>query len=169
MDDTEASGSIEASGRPDVSLRPIEPADLPTIFAFESEQAANAMAMAIPRNAEEFDAHWKDILSLPSVVALAVDVDGSLAGSVVSFEMADGRFVGYWIGESFWGKGIATQALSLLLARLPTRPLLARVSSTNAASIRVLLKCGFEEVSREWAEGNARFLPSEVLVMRLTQ
>lgn len=54
--------------------------------------------------------------------------------------------VGYWVGKDYWGKGIATRALALLLA-LPEIPrhktLVAKVVVGNAASERVLRNNGF--------------------------
>ena len=41
------------------------------------------------------------------------------------------------------GRGIATEALSAFLLLESTRPLYAGVAKHNAASIRVLQKCGF--------------------------
>jgi RimJ/RimL family protein N-acetyltransferase len=51
------------------------------------------------------------------------------------------REVTYWIGRSYWGKGIATDALTAFLAVDRSRPLHARVASDNVASRRVLEKC----------------------------
>jgi RimJ/RimL family protein N-acetyltransferase len=51
--------------------------------------------------------------------------------------------VSYWLGREFWGRGIASAALALLLAEVKTRPLHAHVVRHNVASIRVLQKCGF--------------------------
>src|SRR5215218_9325330 len=50
------------------------------------------------------------------------------------------REVTYWIGRSYWGKGIATDALTAFLAVERSRPLHARVASDNVASRRVLEK-----------------------------
>jgi RimJ/RimL family protein N-acetyltransferase len=66
-----------------------------------------------------------------------------VAGNIVSWEHDEEREVGYWLGREFWGKGIATQALSLFLEQVTTRPLVAYVVKHNLASIRVLEKCGF--------------------------
>jgi len=66
-----------------------------------------------------------------------------VAGYVVSFERADLREVGYWIGKEFWGRGIATLALGSFLECDPARPLHARVAKSNRGSVRVLEKCGF--------------------------
>jgi RimJ/RimL family protein N-acetyltransferase len=41
------------------------------------------------------------------------------------------------------GRGIATEAISAFLLLEQTRPLYASVAKHNAASIRVLQKCGF--------------------------
>jgi len=55
--------------------------------------------------------------------------------------------IGYWIGESFAGRGYMTSALRVLLPTLFGELNLHRVEAacipTNAASARVLEKCGF--------------------------
>ena len=55
--------------------------------------------------------------------------------------------VGYWLGEPFWGQGIATQALRALTEYAFTTFDLVRLYATvkewNPASARVLEKCGF--------------------------
>lgn len=57
--------------------------------------------------------------------------------------------VGYWIGEEFWGNGIATHALSLIIDYafdiLKIKRLFANVFFSNFASQKVLEKCGFEK------------------------
>lgn len=55
--------------------------------------------------------------------------------------------VGYWLGEPFWGRGIATAALRALtewvFATTPLVRLYAHVFEWNPASARVLEKAGF--------------------------
>jgi len=70
--------------------------------------------------------------------------DGEVAGDVAAWR-ADGgvREVGYRIGRRHWGQGVATAALVAFLAEFDERPLYAHVLKANAASIRVLEKCGF--------------------------
>ncbi|HWM24181.1 MAG TPA: GNAT family N-acetyltransferase, partial [Chthoniobacterales bacterium] len=46
--------------------------------------------------------------------------------------------------RAFWGRGVATEALSAFLILEQTRPLHAGVAKHNVASIRVLQKCGFK-------------------------
>ena len=47
------------------------------------------------------------------------------------------------IGREYWGRGVATQALALLVDEVSIRPLYAHVAVHNVGSIRVLEKCGF--------------------------
>lgn len=71
----------------------------------------------------------------------------ALAGNVLSFDFQGRREVGYWLGREFWGKGIASAALAEFLTIEPIRPLFGAVATHNAASFRVLQKCGFRPSS----------------------
>ena len=51
--------------------------------------------------------------------------------------------VGYWIDRAYWGMGITSRALHMLLREVTKRPLVATVATSNGASLRVLQKCGF--------------------------
>jgi ribosomal-protein-alanine N-acetyltransferase len=55
--------------------------------------------------------------------------------------------VGYWVGEPFWGRGIATRAVRALtewvFATTPVVRVYAHVFDWNPASARVLEKVGF--------------------------
>jgi RimJ/RimL family protein N-acetyltransferase len=54
--------------------------------------------------------------------------------------------VGYWVGRPFWGQGVASQALALLIAQVRARGvkgIRAETVAGNAGSERVLLKAGF--------------------------
>jgi len=56
--------------------------------------------------------------------------------------------IGYWLGAKYWGKGYATEAVRALIdyafADLEFTALQSSVRVTNAASRRVLEKCGFQ-------------------------
>ena len=88
-------------------------------------------------------AHWTKILADDRCITRTVEVEGAVAGNIGSWEQSGHREVGYWIGRSYWGRGIATQALSVFLGEVTIRPLHAHVAKTNVASLRVLEKCGF--------------------------
>ena len=153
----------------DIQIRPVESGDLPILFEFQLDAESNQMAFTHPRSKEEFDSHWEKSLADPKVVVRSIIVGDSLAGSIACFNSEDKNCIGYWIGKPFWGKGIATAALKLLLAEIETRPLHSRVAITNVASIRVLEKCGFQEVGREWSPASDRYVECEEVVMRLTE
>ncbi len=57
--------------------------------------------------------------------------------------------LGYWIGESFWGKGIATKAVNLVtdygFKVLSLERIYSSVFDFNQASMRVLEKNGFKK------------------------
>ena len=107
------------------------------------EPEANEMAAFPPRGHDAFMAHWAKILVDETAVAMAVVVDGRVAGNVGCWTQDGQRLVGYWIGKEFWGQGVATQMLSMFLNVMAERPLQAHVVKHNVASIRVLEKCGF--------------------------
>jgi RimJ/RimL family protein N-acetyltransferase len=73
--------------------------------------------------------------------------NGEVAGNVVSWERDGKRLLGYWLGKTYWGRGVATAAVAeFVREHETTRPLFAYVAVTNIASIRVLEKCGFQRV-----------------------
>lgn len=128
----------------DVVLRDVIEEDLPIFFEHQLEPEATRMAAFPSRNREAFMEHWRTkALGDETVVAKTVVVDGQVAGNVVSWQQSEEREVGYWIGREFWGRGVATKAVSAFLEHDRTRPLYAHVAEHNVASVRVLRKCGF--------------------------
>ena len=101
------------------------------------------MAAFPPRPWPAFLDHWGRILQDGGIARQTIVADGDVAGYVVVFEESERRQIGYWIGRAFWGRGIATLALSRFLTAFTERPLFAVVAAHNLASRRVLEKCGF--------------------------
>ena len=98
-------------------------------------------------------AHWRTkVLGHASAGKKTIVVDGRVAGNVVSWEQGGKRLVGYWVGKEYWGRGVATAALSGFIEHETTRPLYAYVATHNLGSIRVLEKCGFRRESTGVAE-----------------
>ena len=136
-----------------IRLREVEPGDLPLFFAHQQDAGAAAMAAFPSRDRAAFDAHWAKILADKTglirtiVLASAASADSAageqVAGNIVSWNSDGKREIGYWIERAYWGRGVATAALSAFLRLEQTRPLYAGVAKHNAASIRVLEKCGF--------------------------
>ena len=126
-----------------VRLRAVEPGDLPLFFAHQQDAEAAAMAAFASRERAAFDQHWAKILADEANLNRTVLVDGAVAGNISSFTRDGMREVGYWIGRDYWGRGVASAALSAFVELEQTRPLYAGVAKHNAASRRVLQKCGF--------------------------
>ncbi|WP_305784222.1 GNAT family N-acetyltransferase [Symbioplanes lichenis] len=155
---------------PDIQLRPVADADLDAIFDFARDPVAVRMAAFTaddPDDRAEFDAHWRRIRTDPRIRDRAIVVDGELAGTVASFPVGADTEITYWLGRSFWGRGIATAAVSLFLETLPARPVLARAASDNIGSLRVLHKAGFRKIGTEIAYANQRGEEIEETLLRL--
>jgi RimJ/RimL family protein N-acetyltransferase len=130
-------------------LRDVERGDLPVFFEHQLDQEASRMANFPSRDRQAFLAHWDKILGDESVVKQTILFEDEVAGNIVSFVYSGEREVGYWIGREYWGRGIATRALAAFLDLDRRRPLYAHVARHNAASIRVLGKCGFGIMGEE--------------------
>jgi RimJ/RimL family protein N-acetyltransferase len=128
----------------EIQLRDVEADDLPLFFEHQRDPIAVAMVAFDSRDRAAFDQHWAKLLADDSLQKKTVIVDGEVAGNIGSWTAEGTREVGYWIDRAFWGRGVATEALSAFLCLEQTRPLYAGVAKHNAASIRVLQKCGFK-------------------------
>ena len=135
----------------DVRLRDVTTADLPVFYTYQLEPEANAMAAFPARERAAFMTHWHRILSDATIVTQTILVGGEVAGNLVCFEQSGQREVGYWLGQRYWGQGVATRALAAFLLQVTQRPLRATVAAHNVASLRVLEKCGFKRVPHEAA------------------
>lgn len=93
--------------------------------------------------------HWSKIMEDDSVLVKTILFNGEIAGNIVCFEQLGEREVGYWLGKEYWGKGIASEALTQFLHFIERRPLYAHVVKHNIASRRVLEKCGFKVVAQD--------------------
>lgn len=126
-----------------IQLRGVEATDLALFFAHQQDPEAAAMAAFQPRDTEAFAQHWAKLLRDATCLKQTVLVDGQVAGNIGSWNSDGKREIGYWIDRAFWGRGIATAALAAFLRLETTRPLHAGVAKHNAASLRILQKCGF--------------------------
>jgi RimJ/RimL family protein N-acetyltransferase len=140
------------------SLRNVIKADLPIFFEQQLDKDANYMAAFTTKHPEDkvaFNKHWAKLLSDESVINKTILSEGEVAGHIASFIMFGERNVSYWLGKEFWGKGVATAALTKFLEHVTIRPLYGRAVKDNLASIRVLEKCGFKPsgYSKGFAEG----------------
>ena len=153
-------------------LRALRDEDLAVLFEQWADPIAVRMAaFTAPDHMDRdaFERRWSRLRADETVIARAIVVDGEVAGTIGSWGAAGEREVTYWIGRSYWGKGIATCALNAFLNVDPSRPLHARVAYDNIASHRVLEKCGFRVVATERSFAQARSAEIEEFVLRLEE
>lgn len=127
----------------DIRLRDVEPGDLPLFFEHQRDAEAAAMAGFTSRDRPAFDEHWAKLLADETCLKKTVLADGQVVGNIGSWTAHGERDVGYWIDRAYWGRGVASAALSAFLQLERTRPLYASLAKHNVASLRVLQKCGF--------------------------
>jgi len=79
--------------------------------------------------------------------------------------------IGYWIGEEYWGKGIITEALPVMVHYIfrtfQLNRIFACVLEGNVSSMRVLEKSGFraEAVLKKAAIKNNKYLDEHIFAL----
>ncbi|MFN8348542.1 MAG: GNAT family protein [Spirosomataceae bacterium] len=127
----------------------------------ETSLAKNADNYRIWRNVRDIFPHpytlenarqWIDICkSETKPTVFAIDIDGEVAGGIGIVLQKDifrkNAEIGYWLGEPYWGKGIATEAVKEMteyaFCHFNIHRLYAGVFEYNPASMQVLKKAGF--------------------------
>ena len=127
-------------------LRGVLEDDLQTFYEHQRDAEATTMAAHSPREWDAFVSHWRrTVLGNRDNVAQTILVDDQVAGYVASWEQDGRRLIAYWIGREYWGRGVARSAIDeFLRTHERQRPIHAYVALSNARSIRVLEKCGFQ-------------------------
>ena len=82
-------------------------------------------------------------------IGFAIDVNSSAVGGVLLTKIRRKKAeIGYWLGRKYWGQGITTEAIALVVQfafkYLDVIKIYGEVYHPNLASIRVLEKTGFE-------------------------
>ena len=101
-------------------------------------------------------------------LAFAIEADGELIGSISATRCANIHFrtaeLGYYLGEPYWGRGFATEAVRQICDYIYRNTDIIRIFAEpfayNTASCRVLEKAGFqlEGLLRSNAVKNGRIL-----------
>lgn len=128
-------------------LREVEDSDLDFFFEHQADRDAARLADVPSRTRRAFDNHWAWMRNDDQILIRTIDEGGAVAGYIFTFISDGKRVVGYWLGREWWGRGIATQALTEFLQIVTERPLGATVAPANRASVRVLEKNGFRLLS----------------------
>ena len=101
---------------------------------------------------EEHAKSWIESAMLESpAMNFAIDMDGEAIGGIGLIFNTDvyimSAEIGYWIGEDYWGKGIATEAIRQMIEYsfyyFDIVRIYAEVFENNKSSMRALEKNGF--------------------------
>lgn len=135
-----------------ISIRPWRTDDAQTLHELADDAAVARWMSGFPHPYPLTLAHqWlADAVKHDPPQFFAIEFDGIPVGGG-GIEPLEGTrsgvaILGYWLTEPYWGRGIATAALQLLVDRAFAdgyRRLQAHVYAPNTASARVLEKCGF--------------------------
>lgn len=133
-------------------LRPPHPDDAPDMARLANNRRVSGMLARLPYPYTQ--AHARDFIARTAgradgcSCALTLNDTGAFVGCAGLEAREDGLALGYWIGEPFWGLGLATEAAHALVdhAFRSTEIELLRAACRviNAASRRVIHKCGFQ-------------------------
>ena len=154
-----------------IVLRPTIISDLESLFTFQLDEEANYLAAftsSDPTVKSDYISKYSKLINDPTVNNQTILVDKSIVGSIAKFILAGDAEITYWIDKNFWGKGIATTALKILLTLENARPLFGRVAFDNYGSQKVLLNCGFVKIGSDNGFANARQTVIEEYIYKLT-
>lgn len=123
---------------------------VPAMARLANNAAVVANLSRLPFPYQESDAEFfvTNIARQPGEWVWCIEMDGELVGTI-GLHFADDRLpeIGYWLGQPYWGRGIATEAAGAVIEAARGTGLVpglcSRALVTNAASQNVLRKSGF--------------------------
>ncbi len=138
----------------DLVLRPYRDADRPVLPEIaDNPNVARNLSVVFPHPYTQAEAdRWVAYAKTQNpTLDFAIEYRGVLVGGgglqPGRGDGEGGAELGYWLAEDYWGKGLATRAVRLLVdygfTRLGLARIEARVRTTNVPSLRVLEKNGF--------------------------
>ncbi|MBC9931023.1 GNAT family N-acetyltransferase [Chitinophaga qingshengii] len=158
------------ANNPEIVLRKTVVDDLQVLFVFQTDKEGGYLAAFMPKDPADKAAYlqkYTKLLNEPTVHMCTILVNNVIAGSVSKFEMEGKAEITYWIDKKFWGKGVATKALTDFLTIEDARPIWGRVAFDNIGSQRVLEKCNFTKVGTDKGFANARQAEIEEFIYKL--
>ena len=140
-----------------INLRPLTPADAkPLARLANNKKIWDRVRDQFPHpyteeNARDFISSRED--ETPALTFAIVDRSDKFCGVISLVPQEDvyriSAEIGYWIGEPFWGKGVATQAIALMtqygFEELHLERIYAGVFEYNLASMKALEKNGYRK------------------------
>jgi len=166
--------------KPSVKLRKIRASDIDGMYKlFKNDNVLEDLAH--PKKAKDFtraeEKKWvKEQIenytkSKPKELTFAIIADNEYVGNIGAHRIDykhDNAEIGYWVGEPYWGKGIATLAAKQIITYLFKRFKLVRISAKayahNIGSQRVLEKAGmkYEGTMRKANRKNGKYLDDKL-------
>jgi RimJ/RimL family protein N-acetyltransferase len=134
-------------------LRAPQPSDVAAVavLANDIRVAENTARIPYPYHREDAEAWIASTNTVAGDESYVITVaDGTLVGACGLHQVREDvpPEIGYWLGVRFWGFGYATEAVNAVIDRafdtLQYEVLVAGARVSNAASRRVLEKCGFQ-------------------------
>ncbi|WP_064435267.1 GNAT family N-acetyltransferase [Pseudoalteromonas neustonica] len=134
-----------------IKLRSFQPNDVLLLIKYLNNlQVTHFLSSKIPSPYTEEDARWWIEKGCILSNAWAIELDGQCVGCIGAmkgeFEYSKSAEIGYWLAQEYWGQGVVTTALALLIAQLQATEVVrlhAVVFENNLRSAKVLEKNGF--------------------------
>lgn len=139
-----------------ILLRHWQESDADVLYEYAKEPELGERAGWPPHKSREESLEIiRTVFDNPTTWAIVLKETGKVVGAMgygpscdCSLPSREGEpTVGYWIGKPFWGKGICTEALRLMIrhirATTDIKSLVSGHFTDNPASGRVMEKCGF--------------------------
>ncbi|PCJ69819.1 MAG: GNAT family N-acetyltransferase [Rhodobiaceae bacterium] len=148
--------SLDGEG---LRLRPLVQEDAPRVYELASNWNVASMLARMPypyteSSAEEWISGHVEGRASGNSWPFAIEVRSELVGATGLSRTDDGPYeLGYWIGEPYWGQGIATKAARVIVKFafdiLGADRLISGHFTENSASGRVLTNIGFQKTGKE--------------------
>lgn len=139
-----------------ITLRHWQETDAKALYKYASDPEVGPRAGWTPHGSEQESLEIiRTVFHHPTTWAIVWHATGETIGAIgygpscdCSLPSREGEpTVGYWVGRPFWGQGICTEALRLLIAHIrhttAIQSLISGHFTDNPASGRVMEKCGF--------------------------
>ena len=138
-------------------LRPPHDDDIPELAVLANNRRLASMLARMPhpygeQEAKSFVRSTRGGHRSGATYAITLSDSGAFIGCAGLDVRSEGLELGYWIGEPYWRHGYATEAahalVDLAFRATTTDALHVSCRVINAASRRVIHKCGFQYVSQ---------------------
>ena len=145
-------------------LRPPHKDDIPELAELADNRKLAEMLGRMPhpygeREARAFVESTRERARAGCTYAVSLADNGAFVGCAGLHPRPRGLELGYWIGEPYWGRGYATEAAHVLVDLAFRATAIDRLHAScrviNAASRRVIHKCGFQYAGQGMLESLA--------------